>query len=848
MRRALPILLTASIAALAVAALMTTRTAASRFAKNDLRPLPSRPQAVPTIAPAPLHLADPAPFTLRTSPIPVAATVATAGAAVDLYTGLPGGSRIPGIGFPEMTPSQFPDRLPHGRQVFADIVRKRATPPFGAAMRGAVNITASAIHAPAFSTRPIAAPLEFAAQPPAAASAESANGAQQNTPRISVLAANNGQISFTNAIYVVQESSGTVNAAITVQRVGGSTGAVGATVATVAGGTATAGADYTAATTVLSWADGDATAKTFTVPVLTDLIPEGNETISLALSLPTGGATLGTQSTSTLTITDRPFDAWRATYFGVGNIAANTLPTADFDGDGRPNLLEYALATNPTLAQPGPGYVVDSQSASNMTLSFTRSLNMTGLTLRILTSDTMAAGSWTAIATKVGAAAWTTAAGASVTDNSATGAVVVTDAVTTASRRTRFLRVAADLDGYAYAALRIANSEEKVRSKKRGVAMNTMSAADFRALAPGVSWYYNWSASPGSSVPPSDAKMTFVPMLWDENSSTTALKNYLASANPKPPVVLAINEPNLKGQAFITPQQTAATFKSAQTIANTYGIPTVGPHMATGSATADSITAFDPIQNTTLTYTSMTDFLDATLYYTNQAGTQVPALGLHCYDNAGAVKYFADLFNTRYQRPVWVTEFAYAAAATTTDARDYIIQATDYLERTSNVAGYAFFKERSTNANYSLLVYSGASGVLTTLGQYYIAVPPHDSDLYYRLPGRIQAENYVTLANADIRATTDTDGTFDITLSSGAIVGYNLLVETAGTYVVRLRMFGPGTATLRKNGAILGTATTTASGWQTISMTVTLAAGPQTLEVRRSSSVSAINWLEFQLQ
>ena len=89
-------------------------------------------------------------------------------------------------------------------------------------------------------------------------------------------------------------------------------GAVSVQYATVRG-SAQPGQDYTAASGTLNWADGDMANKTFTVPITNDTVFEGNETVNLTLSNPTGGATLGSQSTALLTIQDdnillgRPF-------------------------------------------------------------------------------------------------------------------------------------------------------------------------------------------------------------------------------------------------------------------------------------------------------------------------------------------------------------------------------------------------------------------------------------------------------------------------------------------------------------------------------------------------------------
>jgi hypothetical protein len=110
---------------------------------------------------------------------------------------------------------------------------------------------------------------------------------------------NPGSLQFSAAMYNVNENGGT--ATITVTRTGGSDGTVGVHYAT-SNGSATAGSDYTAKSGDLSWSNGDSVSKTFTVSITNDSTYEGNETVNLTLSNPTGGAALGAQSTAVLTI------------------------------------------------------------------------------------------------------------------------------------------------------------------------------------------------------------------------------------------------------------------------------------------------------------------------------------------------------------------------------------------------------------------------------------------------------------------------------------------------------------------------------------------------------------------
>ncbi len=116
-----------------------------------------------------------------------------------------------------------------------------------------------------------------------------------------------GTVQFDMATYTVGEAAGT--ATITVTRTGGSDGTVTVDAATVAGGTATGGAtcggtvDYVTTTSTLTFGPG-VTSQSFNITICSDALNETNETVNLALSNATGGATIGTQSTAVLTITD----------------------------------------------------------------------------------------------------------------------------------------------------------------------------------------------------------------------------------------------------------------------------------------------------------------------------------------------------------------------------------------------------------------------------------------------------------------------------------------------------------------------------------------------------------------
>src|SRR5262249_36013772 len=111
----------------------------------------------------------------------------------------------------------------------------------------------------------------------------------------------NGKLQFSATGYSVNEGAGT--ATITVTRTGGGDGAVSVDYAS-GGGAPTPGQGYTAVSGRPTWAAGDSGSKTFTIPILEDGLVEGNETVALTLTKATGGATLGTPASATLTIVD----------------------------------------------------------------------------------------------------------------------------------------------------------------------------------------------------------------------------------------------------------------------------------------------------------------------------------------------------------------------------------------------------------------------------------------------------------------------------------------------------------------------------------------------------------------
>jgi hypothetical protein len=196
-------------------------------------------------------------------------------------------------------------------------------------------------------------------------------GASLGTPSTAVLTitendvAPAGSLQFSMASYSIAESGAMVT--ITATRTGGTNGAVSVSYAT-SNGTATAGSDYTTASGTLSWPSGQSGSRTFSVPILDDVADESNETVNVALSAPTGGATLGTPSTAVLTISDNDTVAagslqFSATGYSATEASGSVTITATRNG-GSSGAVSVGYATSNGSASAGSDFTGTSGTLS----------------------------------------------------------------------------------------------------------------------------------------------------------------------------------------------------------------------------------------------------------------------------------------------------------------------------------------------------------------------------------------------------------------------------------------------------------------------------------------------------
>ncbi len=172
-----------------------------------------------------------------------------------------------------------------------------------------------------------------------------------------------GSLQFAAGSYSLNEGAGWVT--LTVNRVSGSAGAVSVNFNS-SNGTATSGSDFTAQSGTLSWGAGDASARTIVVPIANDTQVEASESFSLTLSSPSGGASLGSPSTASVSIVDNDTSTpppgalqFSAATYQVAESGGSILITARrVNGSG--GVVAVSYATSNGTASAGADYTARS--------------------------------------------------------------------------------------------------------------------------------------------------------------------------------------------------------------------------------------------------------------------------------------------------------------------------------------------------------------------------------------------------------------------------------------------------------------------------------------------------------
>ena len=245
-------------------------------------------------------------------------------------------------------------------------------------------------------------------------------------------------------------------------------------------------------------------------------------------------------------------------------------------------------------------------------------------------------------------------------------------------------------------------------ANKRGIAyafgLNS-AAADMNALKAGVSWFYGWTSAPSAQAKAAApaANMEFVPMIWNGSFKVADAVNAIPAGSK---YLLGFNEPNFGTQANVTPEKAAELWPQIEQIAAQKSLQIVSP--ATNYC-AGNCNRTDP-------FVWLDDFFKAC------PTCKVDYVGVHWYAcSLAALKDHVTKMK-KYNRPLWVTEFACVDGGpwSVDQVKAYAVAATAWLEQEPSVFRYSWFSGRTSIPNVALL---GDSGALTAVGSAYLSQP-----------------------------------------------------------------------------------------------------------------------------
>ncbi|MGH3068626.1 MAG: glycoside hydrolase family protein [Streptosporangiaceae bacterium] len=234
---------------------------------------------------------------------------------------------------------------------------------------------------------------------------------------------------------------------------------------------------------------------------------------------------------------------------------------------------------------------------------------------------------------------------------------------------------------------------------KKGVGAWAFTGAGPVLAQSGASWYYTWSASPAVGVS-SAGGPRFVPLIW---GAANVNAGTLSEVRGEGPYLLGFNEPDMSGQANMTPAQALSLWPQLMATGLRLGSPAV----ATGGATPGG-------------------WLDQFMSGAAARGYRVNFITLHWYGSDFAtgpavsqLESYLQAVHARYHKPIWLTEFALASfgGSPQTPSRPqqaaFLTAATAMLQRQSYVQRYAWFGLEATPADGSMGLFRSGPAVTT---------------------------------------------------------------------------------------------------------------------------------------
>lgn len=318
------------------------------------------------------------------------------------------------------------------------------------------------------------------------------------------------------------------------------------------------------------------------------------------------------------------------------------------------------------------------------------------------------------------------------------------------------------------------------QSPKRGIAYGNNSTADLLALKPGISWWYNWGSLPENDTNTNyeSIGVEYVAMAWGKINDAE-VQAFINRIKPGAKYLLAFNEPNFNDGARLTPQEAVNAWANVEKIAAAKNLEIVSASPAyNGSENYGG-------------YTSPIAWHDQ--FFLLCPNCKVDYIAFHTYDSSsGSVIGVTGLLK-KYNRPVWVTEFANRVIQTADEKTTFMKEIITNFENDPDIYRYSWFSGRVDPKWTDMLegqLLAPQSGVLRPIGTEYINTTYTTKKM--NVPGRITANKHYRRKGTGLQNTSDSGTGQNVCfIEAGDWNEFMLIVSDAGTYNLNFRVASP---------------------------------------------------------
>jgi len=346
-------------------------------------------------------------------------------------------------------------------------------------------------------------------------------------------------------------------------------------------------------------------------------------------------------------------------------------------------------------------------------------------------------------------------------------------------------------------------------SNKRGVGYDLANSLDAKALASGLSWFYNWGVQPNAYISGlyDSYGLDYLPMTWGATFNETALRSFLTN-HPKVKYLLAFNEPNFKSQANLTPSQVVALWPKLEQIAKDFNLKLVGPAV---NYSGDNVTENGKNYNDPVT------FYDDLFALNPNAKMDYIAIHYYMADVSQLEYHLARLY--KYGKKIWLTEFNMdnGTDETTDQQKNFAVAAIHSLENNPNIFRYAWFLGRA-DGYPSISLLSTTYGYLSSLGYIYTKMSSYDANFYHKANTDIPAEQYVNMSGVSLcNLSTDISDVYIGYIDAGDWLDYNIDTPSEGSYTFSVKMASTQASSINiilEDGTTKTIPVTNSGGWE----------------------------------